>query len=106
MFGGALEGQSEFGLRGSVQRWERSHGVHALVAVAATNRAVEYPELGRGLLAHSLTGAADDNAVDVTDWFQSAAERATSLMLRLTGARQDVQASTRSKGFPLPASDK
>ena len=106
VFGGALKGRSEFGLRGAVERWGRSHGVHALAAVAATNRAVERPELGRGLLAHSLLDAAGGDAVDVTDWFQSAAERATSSVLKLTGTRQDVQAGTRSKGFPLLASDK
>ena len=106
VFGGALKGRSEFGLRGAVERWGRSHGVHALAAVAATNRAVERPELGRGLLAHSLLDAAGGDAVDVTDWFQSAAERATSLTLKLTGTRQDVEAGTRSKGFPLLASGK
>ena len=77
VFGGALKERSEFGLRGAVERWGRSHGVHALAAVAATNRAVERPELGRGLLAHSLLDAAGGDAVDVTDWFQSAAERPT-----------------------------
>ena len=76
VFGGALKGRSEFGLRGAVERWGRSHGVHALAAVAATNRAVERPELGRGLLAQSLLDAAGGDAVDVTDWFRSAAERA------------------------------
>ena len=78
VFGGVPKGRSEFGLRGAVERWGRSHGVHALVAVAATNRAVERPELGRGLLAHSLLDAAAGGAVDVTDWFRSAAERATA----------------------------
>jgi uncharacterized caspase-like protein len=106
VFGGARKERSEFGLRGAVERWGRSHGVHALAAMGATNRAVERPELGRSLLAHSLLDAAGGGAVDVTDWFPSAAERATSLMLKLTGTRQDVQAGTRSKGFPLLASDK
>jgi hypothetical protein len=67
---------------------------------------VERPELGRGLLAHSLLDTAGGGAVDVTDWFQSAAERASSSMLKLTGTRQDVQAGARSKGFPLLTSDK
>jgi WD40 repeat protein len=105
-FGGALAERSEFGLRVAVERWGRYHGVHALAAVAATNRAVERPELGRGLLAHSLLDAPGGDAVDVTDWFRSAADRATSVMLKLTGSRQDVQAGTRSKGFPFLAPDK
>jgi uncharacterized caspase-like protein len=106
VFGGTLKGRSEFGLRRAVGRWERFHGVHTLAAVATTNRAVEHPELGRGLLTHSLLNAAAAGAVDVTDWFRSATERATSLMPELTGSRQDVQAGTRSKGLPLLAPDK
>jgi hypothetical protein len=42
----------------------------------------------------------------VTEWLQTAAERASSLALRLTGSGQDVQAGTRSKGFPILAPDK
>jgi WD40 repeat protein len=103
-FSGALKGRTEFGLRGAVERWGRSHGVHALVAVAATNRAVERTELGRGLLARSLLDTAD--AGDTTEWFHTAAERATASMLKLTGTRQDVQTGTRSRGIPLLAADK
>ncbi len=106
VFGGALKEHTEYGLRVAVEQWERSHGVYALAAVAATNRAVERPDLGRGVLTHSLLNAAGGGAVDVTDWFPSAAERATALMLKLTGTGQDVQAGSRSKGFPLLASGK
>jgi WD40 repeat protein len=105
-FGGALKGRSEFGLRGVAERWGRNHGAHALIALAASDRAVECSELGRGLLTHSLLAAAGAESVDVADWFPSAAERATASMLKLTGARQDVQAGARSKGFALLASDK
>jgi WD40 repeat protein len=105
-FAGALNDHSEYGLRVAVEQWERSHGVYALAAVAATNRAVERTELGRGLLALSLLDAASSGAGDVTDWFEASAERATALMLKHTGARQDVQAGTRSKGFPLLATGK
>jgi WD40 repeat protein len=105
-FGDALKGRSEFGLRGAVERWGRSHGVHALAAVAATNRAVERPELGRGLLAHSLLEAAGAETVGAADWFQSAADRATESMRTITGGRQDVEAGTRSRGFPLLTPDK
>jgi hypothetical protein len=106
VFGAALKGRSEFGLRGAVERWGRNHGVHAVIAVAASDRAGERRELGRGLLAHSLLDTAGGNSGDVTDWFHSAAERATSLMLKLTGTRQDVQAGTRPWGFALLAADK
>lgn len=106
IFAGALKERSEFGLRVAVEKWERSYGVHALAAMAATNRAVERPELGRGLLAYALLDAAAGGAADVTDWFQSAAERATTLTLKLIDTRQDVQAGSRSKGFPLLAADK
>lgn len=99
--GGVPDGRSEFGLRGAVERWGRSHGVHALVAVAG-----ERPEPGRGLLAHALVEAAGGDALDVTDWLPSAAERASSSMLKRAGTRQNVQAGTRSKGFPLLGADK
>ena len=104
VFGGALKGRPGFGLRGAVERWGRSHGVHALAAVAATVRGVERPELGRGLLSHSLLDAA--GAADVAEWFDSAAGRANESALKLTGARQDVQTGTRSKTFPLLAPGK
>jgi hypothetical protein len=106
VFGGALNGRSEFGLRGAVERWGRSHGIYALAAVAATHRAIEHPELGRGLLAHSLLDSIASDALDVTDWFRSAAERATSAAVGLTGARQEVEAGTRSRGFLLLAPGK
>jgi hypothetical protein len=105
VFSGAPDERSEFGLRGAVERWGRSHGVQALVTVAATGRAVERPELGRGVLTRSLLDAAG-GAVTVTDWFQSAAERATASVTKLSGNRQDVLAGTRSKGLPLLAPDK
>ena len=66
-----------------------------------TNRAVERPELGRGLLTQSLLDSVTSEAMDVTDWFRSAAERATSSAVKLTGTRQDVEAGTRSRGFPI-----
>jgi hypothetical protein len=102
VFAGALKDRSEYGLRVAVEQWERSHGVYALAAVA-TNRSGERPEFGRGLLAHALLETAGAGAVDVTDWFPSAAERATSSMLKLTGTCPDVQAGSRSKAVPLLA---
>jgi hypothetical protein len=74
--------------------------------VAATNRAIERSELGRGLLAHSLLESLSSDVMDVTDWFRSAAERATSMAVKLTGARQDVEAGTRSRGFAILAPGK
>ena len=106
VFSGALKERSEYGLRGAVERWGRSHGIHALVALPATNKAVERSELGSGLLSHSLLDSAMGEEVNVTDWFQSAAERTTSQMLKLTGSHQDVQTSTRSKDFPLLSADR
>jgi hypothetical protein len=106
LIGEALNERSEFGLRGEVERWGRSYGVHAIIAVAATNRAVESPESGRGLLARSLLDAAAGGAVDVTDWFRAAAERATTTVTKLGGSHPDVQSGTRSQGFPLLAQDK
>jgi hypothetical protein len=44
--------------------------------------------------------------MDVTNWFRSAAERARSSAVKLTGNRQDVEAGTRSRGFPLVAPGK
>jgi hypothetical protein len=101
VFGGAPDDRSEFTLRGVVERWGRSYGVHALVAVGATDRAVERPDPVRGLLARSLLDAAAGDAMDVTDWFRAAAERATAPTPGSSGARPDVQAGTRSKGVPL-----
>jgi WD40 repeat protein len=106
VFDGGVQGQSVFGLRRTVERWGRSHGVHSLVAVPVTNRAVEIPALGRGALTHSLLEAAGGKSADVTDWFPSAAERATAVLLKHTDSRQGVEAGTRAKGFPLLTSDK
>jgi uncharacterized caspase-like protein len=106
VFGGIVKAHSEFGLRGAIVRWGRSHGVHAIVAVSARNRVVERSESGRGLLAYSLLGAAGRDAVDVKDWLQSAADRANSSMRKLSGTFQEIHASALSRGFPLLASDK
>jgi hypothetical protein len=75
--------RSEFGLRGTVERWARSHGLHAIAAVE------------RGVLARSLLAAAGDDAADVTDWFRAAAR-----------ATPGVEVGTRAKGFPLLAAGK
>jgi hypothetical protein len=45
-------------------------------------------------------------AIDVTDWFQSAADRSAPVLQKLTGNSQDVQASTQSRGFPIFLFDK
>lgn len=83
------KGRSEFGIRGAVERWGRAHGLHVLAAVGATPPA----------LARSLLGAAD--ATDVTDWLQSATERANLPAERMERSRPVVQIGTRAKGFPL-----
>jgi hypothetical protein len=103
--GGKPKERSEFALRGAVERWSRSHGVHALVVVGS-DRVAERPASNRGLLVPSLREAAGENAVDADDWLSAAAERATAASQKLAGARQDVQASSRSKGFPLLAAEK
>jgi hypothetical protein len=91
-FGGALEGRTEFVLRGAVERWARSHGVHTLAADHAA-------EPNRGLLAHALDAARGaEGALDVTDWFRSTAERA--------GSHHNVQVSSQARGFPVLAPGK
>ena len=101
LFGGTLKGQSELALRGAVERWGRTNGLHVLAAVATTNQIAERSDPGDGGLARSLRDAVGGQALDVTDWFQSAAERAATSVLKVTGSRQGVQASARAKGFPI-----
>lgn len=103
IFSDTLKGRSEFGRRGTVARWARLHGVHAILAGATTNRAAAPPAGGSGLLARSLLEAAGDGTVEVTDWFRSGAERAASLMLKHAGTGE-VEATTRSQGFSLAGS--
>ncbi len=87
-------GRSEFGLRGTVERWGRDHGLHSLVAAGSPN-----PSLARSLLE-----AAGDGATDVTDWLRSAAGRAAG---RMEGdGLRGVQACIRPRGFPLFAGSK
>lgn len=88
-FGDDPKGRSEFGLRGIVERWGRAHGLHVLAAVGATT-----PSLVRSLL-----GAAD--ATEVTDWLQSATERANLPVEGMGSSRPVVQLGMRAKGFPL-----
>jgi WD40 repeat protein len=76
---GDQKGRSEFGLRGTVERWGRANGVHVLAAVGSQ----------KPTLARSLLEAAGNDATDVTDWLLSAAKR------------PDVQAGIRARGFPL-----
>jgi hypothetical protein len=82
---------SEFGLRGTVERWGRSHGVHSLITIGSTN----------SVLTRSLLDTVGGDAMDVTDWFRSASSRIPS-----TSTRPVVQVCTRSKGFPLLAASK
>src|SRR5262249_23677544 len=114
-FGGTENGWSETGLRGTVERLSRAHGVHLLVATGATNRSGELPGLGPGALSYALLAAVGidrgplkDKAMDMTagevdtaDWFQFAAGQAGSLLEKLTGPPQGVQNSTRAKSFPI-----
>jgi hypothetical protein len=86
VFGGTLTEQSEFGLRGTVERWGRANGLHVLAAVGSTNPT----------LARSLRNAAGSDTTDVTDWLRAAAARAGS----------GVVVGIRKKGFPLLAGGK
>ncbi|VTR94477.1 wd-40 repeat protein : WD40 repeat, subgroup OS=Calditerrivibrio nitroreducens (strain DSM 19672 / NBRC 101217 / Yu37-1) GN=Calni_0847 PE=4 SV=1: WD40: WD40: WD40: WD40: WD40 [Gemmata massiliana] len=90
-FGGDQKGRSEFGLRGAVERWGRSHGIHSLVAVGSA----------APVLAQALSNAAGGDAADVTDWLRSAADRVERSGGKATGVRPDVYAGTKTKGFPL-----
>jgi hypothetical protein len=113
--GGAEKNRAQTGLRVAVERLSRSEGVHLLVATGYTNRAVEFPELGHGVLSYTLLAAAGidrgplkdrpmDSAageVDVMDWFHFAAGQAGPLLEKLTGAPQGVQGSTQAKAFPV-----
>lgn len=72
--------QSPLVLRGTVERWGRSHGVHSIVAVGPNQ-----PPLAR-----SLVEAAGSDTTDVADWLRA-----------VSTARRDVQVGTRVTGFPL-----
>lgn len=103
-FGGDQKGQSEFGLRGTVEQWGRAYGIHALVSVAPANK-TEHPEVGPGVLARSLLDTAGNDSMDVTDWLRSAADRTTATLSKPT-SRPSIEVSIRSKGFPLIAAGK
>jgi dipeptidyl aminopeptidase/acylaminoacyl peptidase len=122
-FGGALQGRSEFGLRGALERLSRSKGIHTLAAVAVTDKAVECEQLGHGVICSALTAAAKGleggpldakpmesagpaGAIDVADWFLAAAEQAGTLMEKYAGAPPDVYSGTPSRGFALLMPDK
>lgn len=86
----AAKGATEFGLRGTVERWGRTHGVLAFVAVTPADAVT--PDGGRGPLARALLDPAAGKALDVADWLQSAADRANT---------SSVVAGTRAKSFPF-----
>jgi dipeptidyl aminopeptidase/acylaminoacyl peptidase len=114
-FGGAEKDHSEGSLRGAVERLSRSQGVQLLVATGYTNRAVEFPELGHGVLSYTLLAASGidrgplkdrpmesaTGEVDVMDWFHYAAGQAGPLLERLTGTPQGVQSSSQANAFPI-----
>ncbi len=90
----ALDGPTmELRLRGAVERWERAYGLHALVAIDAS-------ESGRGL-APPLRDAAGDEAMDATDWLRSAGDRITATAANRDAPRTIGTAGTRARTFPL-----
>ncbi len=108
-FDGALKARSEFALRGAVERWARAHGVHTLAAAPDNIRAGEDPTTGRGLITDALLTATDEfdgAALDVTNWFDSAARRTASVATKRPGTSRDVQTSSQAKGFPILAPEK
>ena len=98
---GDLDGRSEFGLRGTVERWGRTNGLHILANITPSTRPGEPPITGEPVLIRSLRDAASGNAMDVTDWFHSSAERAISSMKKVASTDLGVLVSTRMKGFPI-----
>jgi WD40 repeat protein len=114
-FGNGGKSQSENDLRGVVERLSRVQGVHLLAAAGYTKSAVEFPELGHGVLSYTLLAAngidrgplkgqrmgSANGEVDVTDWFDFAARQAGPLLETLAGSPQGVQCSTRTKSFTL-----
>lgn len=117
-FSGAAKERTEFGLRGAVERLSRSWGVYTLAAVAATERAVECKELGRGVLSYCLLAAAKGlegglpdgkpteppapaGAIDVADWLLLAAEQAVAVTEKCAGATPDVHYAAPARGFPI-----
>jgi hypothetical protein len=89
-----------------VEQWGRSHGVHTIAAVVNSTGARERPENPRGIIAQALVDAATSDDLDVTEWLQSGAERARNVLRKLPDAHTHVEASARSKGFPILASEK
>ena len=114
-------GRSEFALRAMVTKLARAYGIYTVAAVASPAKAGDTTSRARSPLVAALL-AADEEAesgqgsetvsepvarsLDVTDWFQSAADRAGLLLLKRNGNSQDVQASTQSRGFPILTFDK
>jgi WD40 repeat protein len=122
-FAGARKGQSEFGLRGAVERLSRPQGLHTLAAVAATDKSGEHAEFGHGVISYALLAAANGvssgplqakpmeptgpaGAIDVADWFHVAAEQAGAVREKLAGVPPDVHSSLQARGFPILVLDK
>jgi hypothetical protein len=101
LFGDGQKDLSEFGFRGAVERWGRSYGIHALVAVTPAGGQVN----GRGVLADSLMQVAGRTTLDVSNWFLTAADRATASPRKRNGLRQYFSASTRLRSFPILAAN-
>jgi WD40 repeat protein len=114
-FGNEEKRTSGNDLRGAVERLSRSQGVHLLVAAGYTKNAVEFPDLGHGILSYALLAAngidrgplkgqrmgSASGEADVTDWFDFTTAQAGPLFEKLTGSPQGVQGSSRTKSFTL-----
>jgi len=105
-------------LRAAVERWSRTQGVYAIAACAPLPAAPP-SAAARGLLAGLLLDAGSggavpsstapgdsSGAVSVTDWFNTATERAAPLLERLGLSTELMQQSTKPRGFPLLAAAK
>ncbi len=105
-----------FALRAAVERWSRTQGVYAIAACAPLP-ATPANAAPRGLLAGLLLEAGsagttsatprDSNgAASVTDWFNTATQRAAPLLEHLGLNSEVMQQSTKPKGFLLLAATK
>ena len=118
--GGVVEAhrtaRNPFQFRKAIETMSRSTGSYVIAAAAATDEAQEVPDLGHGILTYALLAGlgavdrgplrnrsveAEEDVVQVRDWFQFAQDEVPALTKVYFGREQFVKYSASGKDFPI-----